>query len=296
MQEITQPLSALPSIVKAIRTQSQPARIVLRNTERMGVVHLYFAGGLLVHVEGHRGPGAESLADVANWEGGVIRSDPLPEPPLAPPDAQLEATLRSVIQRLEVRGITPRSDTPGPLLPHRAPTMPPPPLSQPGFQRRTYAFPLSSHPSQVPGLPPLPSRDDTIILPSPAPAPDALTDPQWQLLVLAVHEVVERAAHQMPRTVAEGLLAQTLTALSTQRRFLTTLEVDTTGWLRSRQEGSITAFAANEVVDNIAALLTEFERRCAVIVGAKKARQILVEGCQPFRAPLAQIGLAVATA
>jgi hypothetical protein len=293
MQEITQPLSALPVVVKAIRVQGLPARLVLRNSARVGLVHLYFAGGVLVHVEGHRGPGAESLADVATWESGVIRSDALPEPPAALPGEQLEATLTTVLHRLEVRGITPRSEPPRPLLPRVVATMPPRP--QLGGQRSTYAFSHVSTPSGVPGLPPLPSPDDTVIMPSPAASPHALTDPQWQLLSLAVHEVVERATRDMPRTVAEGVLAQTLAALATQRRFLTQLEVDTTGWLRERNETAVVAFDASEVVEAVAALLAEFERRCAVIVGAARARQILVEGCLPFRVPLAQIGLDVAT-
>ncbi|HEV8191614.1 MAG TPA: hypothetical protein VGP82_09030 [Ktedonobacterales bacterium] len=294
MQEITQPLSALPAVVKAIRLQSQPARLVLRNTGRVGLVHLYFARGVLVHVEGHRGPGAESLADVATWESGVIRSDALPEPPAALPGEQLEATLATVLHRLEVRGITERSEPSRPLLPRVSVTMPPRP--QPGDQRRTSAFSHVSTPSAVPGLPPLPPSEDTIIMPSPAASPRALTDPQWQLLSLAVHEVVERATRDMQRTVAEGLLTQTLVALATQRRFLAQLEVDTTGWLRAGNEAAVAAFEASEVVEAVAALLAEFERRCAVIVGVVRARQILVEGCLPFRAPLAQIGLDVATA
>jgi hypothetical protein len=127
-------------------------------------------------------------------------------------------------------------------------------------------------------------------------SPNALADPQWQLLVLAVHEVVERATHDMQRMVAEGLLAQTLAALATQRRFLSLLEVDTSGWIQPRTEMAVASFDASDVVEAMAALLTEFERRCAVIVGAARARQILVEGCLPFRVPLAQIGLDVATA
>jgi hypothetical protein len=297
MQEITQPLSALPTVVKTIRAQGQPARLVLRNTERVGLVHLYFADGVLVHVEGHRGPGAESLADVATWESGVIRSDALPEPPVAIPGEQLEATLTTVLQQLEKRGITPRSEPPRPLLPRVAATMPPTP-SLPVTRHATDSVqpPRPLGVSSIPGLPPLSTSDETVVMPVSGISPNALADPQWQLLVLAVHEVVERAVRDMQRMVAEGLLAQTLAALATQRRFLSLLEVDTAGWIQTRTEMAVAAFDAGDVVEAMAALLTEFERRCAVIVGAARARQILVEGCLPFRVPLAQIGLDVATA
>jgi hypothetical protein len=306
MQDITHPLSELPILVRAMRGQNRPSRLVLRNTERVGLVHLYFVNGSLVHVEGHRGPGAESLADVATWEQGVIRNDPLVEPPAASQADHLEAALATVLQRLGQRGVTPVSR---PSLPHAAASG----VSEPyhAVPRPPYPLPPSLDPFAVSGLPPLPPvQEDArapvvpvvpvvpvapVAPPTPAmPVPDTLTDPQWQLLALAVHQVVERAGREVKRTVAEGLLAQALAALAGGRRFLTVLEVDTTGWLRPRQEGVISAYGAAEVVEAIAELLAEFERRCAVIVGATRARTIVVEGCLPFRVPLAQIGLDIA--
>src|SRR5262245_42397049 len=99
------PLSRLPAIVAAVRARTAPMRLSLRNSERFGVLHLYFSGGRLVAVEGHRDSPLNSLADLATWQNGVIRRDDVESVPTDTPDPRLEALFAHVLSELAARGV-----------------------------------------------------------------------------------------------------------------------------------------------------------------------------------------------
>ncbi len=63
------PLSRSSVDITAIRTQRQTLRLVLRNTERFGLIHLYFERGRLVQVQGHKDTPIKTFADLATWTG-----------------------------------------------------------------------------------------------------------------------------------------------------------------------------------------------------------------------------------
>src|SRR5262249_10786496 len=83
------PLSRLPAIVAAVRARTAPMRLSLRNSERFGVLHLYFSGGRLVAVEaprraaqhrpGRPGVGEDGLTPPRGWGAAP------PHPPSPPP-------------------------------------------------------------------------------------------------------------------------------------------------------------------------------------------------------------------
>src|SRR5262249_18614403 len=99
------PLSRLPALVAAARAQTAPTRLLLRNSDRFGVLHLYFSGGQLVAAEGHRDTPYHSLADLATWRNGVIRRDTVETVPAGEPDARLEALFAHVLHELSARGV-----------------------------------------------------------------------------------------------------------------------------------------------------------------------------------------------
>src|SRR5215475_3133929 len=104
--EHTYPLSRLSADVATVRTKSQTLRLVLRNTERFGLIHLYFERGHLVQVQGHRDSPLKSFADLATWTQGSIRQD---EVSLGAEkrgvNPALEEGLDATLMQLESRGV-----------------------------------------------------------------------------------------------------------------------------------------------------------------------------------------------
>lgn len=317
------PLAYLAQAVASALGQDRPIRLALHNTERFGLVHLYFAHGRLIRVEGHRGSPQASLVDLAAWHAGTIRRDEgssvaVPNASPSEQDAELAQALAQAIRSLEARGVI-RPSAPGISQPGSRSTQSGPlwkrtPHTRPGIS------PLPPHPytpapvsippimrempqvEQVAGLPPL---AHAIMPPDrPAPARDAeasggalVSGPQWQLIALVTRQVVEQAGQYIGLQLAENLMRQALGQTATAKDSLRVVELDATGWLqaaRSPEGKTITQYPTAVVVDAVATLLTNFEQRCAALVGAAQAQRVIAVATGPFRTSLAQIGLVVA--
>jgi len=113
------PLARLATVVALARSRPAPTRLLLRNTDRFGVLHLYFAGGRLLAVEGHRDTPENSLADLATWDHGTIRTDEGEVALLGDADPRLEVALAHALAGLAARGALE-----SPLLPQTNPRHP----------------------------------------------------------------------------------------------------------------------------------------------------------------------------
>src|SRR6185437_6594592 len=113
--ERQEPLQNLGMMVARIRATGGTGRLALRNTARMGMLHLYFERGQFVHLAGSRGNTDEALIDLAGWSSGVIRFDVgvLTERQTVTP-AQQEFFHRTILmmQQRGVVGAAPRADSP----------------------------------------------------------------------------------------------------------------------------------------------------------------------------------------
>ncbi|HEX8033532.1 MAG TPA: hypothetical protein VF510_06780 [Ktedonobacterales bacterium] len=323
------PLAYLAQMVASALGQDRPTRLALHNTDRFGLVHLYFAHGRLSRVEGHRASPRASLSDLATWHAGTIRRDygsSAANAGASEHDAQLAQALTEAIRTLEANGVirpagpgishpgtlgtqsgplrmrTPHTPRPGssplPLYPYTpVPKSMPVPGSMPPIMREV------SQVEYMAGLPPLagaampPEPPASIRGDAEATSGALLTGPQWQLIALVTHQVVEQTGQQIGRQLADNLLRQALGQTSARKEPLRVVEIDATGWLQSvpSPEGkTITDYATTAVTDAVAALLTNYEQRCAALVGAAQAQQAIAVATGPFRASLAQIGLVVA--
>lgn len=63
----------LTRIVATIRRSRAFGRLTLRNSDRVGIVHLYFHGGNLVHIVGSSGNAEATLRDLSHWTHAAIR-------------------------------------------------------------------------------------------------------------------------------------------------------------------------------------------------------------------------------
>ncbi len=66
-------LRDLATIVDTIRRSRAFGRLTLRNTDRIGVAHLYFRAGKLVHMLSNRGDANATLADLRGWRQATAR-------------------------------------------------------------------------------------------------------------------------------------------------------------------------------------------------------------------------------
>lgn len=302
------PLARLGTIVALARARTTPTRLLLRNNERFGVIHLYFAGGRLVSVEGHRDSPVSSLSDLSTWQGGSIRTDDAQVSLLGDPDPRLEVALAHALQGLAARGITqapslprshpsvasPRSRTSK--MPSRAPS--PVPTSQQTSPHSAAAVFRSGSPSpEVPpmGLPPLSQTPEVPVGPPAAPTDsENLTSPQWQLIALTVRQIVTQVGAEVGDTMAIRIFGQALTHATRTRPVLTPLTIELSGWLTATPPDAMLQFRCDAVVEAIADVLAGFETRCASLVGPARAQGLIIAAVGPFRQALAQIGLEIA--
>jgi hypothetical protein len=63
----------LTRIVAAIRHTRAFGRLTLRNSDRVGVIHLYFHSGRLAHVVGSSGDAEAALEDLRRWTHAAVR-------------------------------------------------------------------------------------------------------------------------------------------------------------------------------------------------------------------------------
>lgn len=63
----------LTSIVTTIRRSCAFGRLTLRNSDRLGVAHLYFHGGRLAHIVGNCGHAEATLQDMLGWTHATLR-------------------------------------------------------------------------------------------------------------------------------------------------------------------------------------------------------------------------------
>ncbi len=72
------------------------------------------------------------------------------------------------------------------------------------------------------------------------------------------------------------------------------VEIDSSVWLKATDEAAILRSSMYDVAEAVASLLTNFEVRCASLMGAERAQEMVASAAAPFRASLSQIGLDVA--
>lgn len=100
-------LPDLAAITRSIRRTHAQGRLTVRNTARLGVAHLYFRSGRLMHVVGNHLDAKATFADMRTWSKATVRFE---RGVLAHNEGNIEEyeqLLDDVLLQLRVRGITP---------------------------------------------------------------------------------------------------------------------------------------------------------------------------------------------
>ncbi len=307
-------LRNLGVMVARIRATGGTGRLALRNTVRLGMLHLYFEHGQLVHVEGSRASADDALIDLAGWSEGLIRFDAnvLPERHTITP-AQQDFFHRTIMmmQQRGVVGASPRLGAPFPAQPSPvAPSfqsarslsqMTPGRLSEqpdmtidaspapadmrpaayrhPSGPQRSFSGPLPANPSTAPARP--------------GTAEVLLSAKQWELLVEVVRAMLESVGQLFGQRQAQNILQHALAERSEESEVLSLLQVDRQGWLREQRLHEMVMQPVQEVAPAFVLLISDFERRCASLLGEEKARQMIARAIYPYHEGLAEIGIAL---
>lgn len=316
-------LRNLGGMVARIRATGGTGRLALRNTVRLGMLHLYFERGQLVHLEGSHGSIDDALIDLAGWSDGLIRfdADVLAERQTVTPTQQefFHRTLLLMQQR-GVWGAAPRPAWQPPVQPE---TFPPPPQRSRPAPETTPAYLPSTRPSShnlpersvvpdasfppngtnrhiyKPPSEPHPERSGAASsFSSSAPVMSGRTEVllsarQWELLVEVMRSMLESVGHLFGQQQAQNILQHALAERSEESEVLGLLQVDRQGWLREVREHEMTMQPVREVAGAVVLLISDFERRCAGLLGEEKARQMIARALYPYHDGLAEIGIAL---
>lgn len=318
--ERQEPLRNLGMMIARIRATGGTGRLALRNTVRVGMLHLYFERGQLVHLEGSRASIDDALIDLAGWSDGVIRFDVgvLPERQTVTPAQQdfFHRTLLMLQQRDVVDGVStpplfsahPEKAAPPQTglrslrqrTPARLPTVPTPSQGQPAqldptidaflppgpIQRTAYRPPSGPQGRKSRPLPPAAPA-------FPGTAEVLLSARQWELLVEVVNAMLESVGQLFGQRQAQNILQHVLMERSEESKVLELLQVDRQGWLREVRLHEMMTQPVQEVASAFVLLISDFERRCAGLLGEEKARQMIARALYPYHDDLAEIGIAL---
>jgi hypothetical protein len=319
-----EPLRNLGAMVARIRATNGTGRLALRNTVRMGTLHLYFERGQLVHLEGSRANADDALIDLAGWSEGLMRFDVgvLPERQTVTSEQQ-EFFHRTILlmQQRGALGSGPRGTAPFQTQPS------PPAPSHPGGQ------PFSDFtPARFPSVPPtrqrlpepldptsdafLPAQDIQRPMYKPASGPQQersglklphssfapvvqgsaevlLSARQWELLVEVMRAMLESVGQLFGQQQAQNILQHALAERSQESEVLGLLQIDRQGWLREQRLHEMLTQSVREVAAAFVLLISDFERRCAALLGEEKARQMIARALYSYHDDLAEIGIAL---
>jgi hypothetical protein len=280
----------------------------------MGTLHLYFERGRLVHMQGIRANADDLLVDLAGWKEGVIRFDVGVSSERHTVTPEQEQFFQQTLVLLQQRGVISTASRPlsspdaffspqpyeqplhssarsGPL-----PMSPSPERPLPNQRRFPPPGGVSWGPGHAPpgqGNPtPQPRMTTPAALP-PLSLPDLLTPPQWDLLVEVVRTLLEDVGQLFGHRQAQNILRTVLADQSEHVPVLGLVQVDRDGWLRELQPGEMITLSRQEVAEGFVALITDFERRCALLLGEERARQMISRALRDYREELAELGIAV---
>ena len=105
-------LRDLATITSNIRRSHAQGRLTIRNTTRVGVAHLYFRSGRIVHVVGNHLDAKATFADLRTWSRATVRFE---RGVLAHTEGDIEEyeqLFDDVLLQLRMRGVTPPPENP----------------------------------------------------------------------------------------------------------------------------------------------------------------------------------------
>ncbi len=248
-------LRDLSAIITTIRHARAFGRLTLRNTVRLGVAHLYFQHGNLVHAVSTRGDTRTTLDDLRLWATATVRFErgmSAGNPRMNGSD-EYEQVLDDVIAHLQLRGVVDRS--------------------------REQAAPRSR-------------VVESHLIATPASNAEPLIAPfEWKLLVEGTQRISLAVAHLVGPQEAINVLRDILDDCIAGFPALSGLHIAPGGYVQETDGAQLDRVPRAELLEGFAALFATCQHFCAPIIGDDDAQKIMLQALGNLAPHLIRLGV-----
>jgi hypothetical protein len=255
-------LSDLPSIISSIKRLRAFGRLTVRNNTRLGLAHLYFRNGRLVHVIGTRGAVDAVLADLQSWTRATLRFERgvmIQSENVTPLHEQ---RFERWLARLQTRYSQPTSSRAGP-----APATPPP--VQPRAQPQIVEGQVIAHTA----------------------ANQLITPWEWQLLVEATRRVSLAVAQLVGPSEAMNVLRDILDDCSAAFPAFSGLHISPNGYLYVTDKSHLDRMPRDDLLEGFSALIAICQYFCSPIIGEVEAHKLMIRALGDIGPALVSLGV-----
>jgi len=275
-------LRDLTQIVNDIRRLRAFGRLTLRSTTHIGLAHLFFRGGKLVHIVSNSGDATATLADLRRWTRAVVhfeRGIPLGKQNV---NREHEQIFENLLGHLQKRSVAAVSENPRVMPASESPRM----FSMPEAPR---AASISANPRAAPASGSERVIDSRVIA---TPGAERLITPQeWYVLVESIRRVSQAVAHLVGPQEAMSALRDILDDFSSAFPALSSLHVAPGGYLQVVRTTQLDHIPRRKVIEGFAALLATCRHFCTPIIGEENARRLLVRALSDIGPSLINLGI-----
>jgi len=275
-------LRDLTQIVNDIRRLRAFGRLTLRSTTHIGLAHLFFRGGKLVHIVSNSGDASATLADLQRWTRAVVhfeRGIPLGKQNV---NREHEQIFENLLGHLQKRSVAAVSENPRVMPASESPRM----FSMPEAPR---AASISANPRAAPASGSERVIDSRVIA---TPGAERLITPQeWYVLVESIRRVSQAVAHLVGPQEAMSALRDILDDFSSAFPALSSLHVAPGGYLQVVRTTQLDHIPRRKVIEGFAALLATCRHFCTPIIGEENARRLLVRALSDIGPSLINLGI-----
>jgi hypothetical protein len=256
-------LSDLPSIISSIKRLRAFGRLTVRNNTRLGLAHLYFRNGKLVHIIGTRGAVDAVLADLQSWSRATLRFE---------------------------RGVMIQSENVTPLHEQR-------------FERwlarlqMRYNQPVTPRTGPIPAAPaaaPVSHAQPQIVegqVIAHAQASQLISPWEWQLLVEATRRVSLAVAQLVGPKEAMNVLRDILDDCSAAFPAFAGLRISPDAYLYVTDKSHLDRMPRDDLLEGFAALIAICQYFCSPLIGEVEAHKLMIRALGDIGPALVSLGV-----
>lgn len=236
-------LRDLANIVNTIRRSQAFGRLTIRNTIRLGLAHLYFRDGRLVHMVGNRGDARATLDDLRGWTRAIVRFErgiPIGNECVS---NEYEQPFEALLIQLQRRGVV---------------MVPQPPTPTPA------------------SVPESPRIVDSHLVATPQ-AKQLITPWEWRVLIEGTRRVSMAVAHLVGPQEAMTVLRDILDDCSAAFPAFSGLQIASSGYLQVSDISQLNRVPRAEILEGFAALIAICQYFCSPIIGEEEAHKLIIQ-------------------
>jgi len=299
-------LRDLASMVNAIRRSWAFGRLTLRSTTHVGLAHLYFRAGKVVHIVSNSGDADATLADLLHWTHAVARFERGIATSSQNVSIEHERMFNDLLLQLQRRnGVPMPADAINRVPTRPGMTQPPerqrmtPPRGREGFETRSASFAEGPYGTRI--TPPLERPHavsyhqrqrvvDSHIIAAPG-AEQLITPMEWRILVEGIRRASLAVAQLVGPQEAMSVLRDILDDFSSAFPALSCLQLAPGGYLQVVRTAQLDRIPRLEVIKGFAALLATCRHFCSPIIGEENARRLIMQALNGIGPALASLGV-----